>query len=653
MHVERVKLTNFRCFGPEPVEIELDERLTALIGTNASGKTAALLAMLRLFGVSQETRRVRVEDFHVQADEDPDARPTERTLSVDVVLAFPELDEYQDEDEGEGEDGGGKEDTDAVPEFFQQMAATEDGVLKCRLRLEAMWQADGSVAGTITESRRVIRTLDENYGDDEWSELRAADRARIQMIYVPAARDGAQHLTSFLRGRLWRAAVWSPAFKQSVAKTAEMLNTKFGEEGPVSLVERVLGDRWSELHSAGTDADPSFRPVSAEFDQFVGSADLYFEPSEIGLPRKAADLSDGQRSLLHIALTATALDIESEIASGQGVKEFNGTEIGLPTLTILAVEEPENSLSPFFLSRIIGQMLELGDGQRAQMLLSSHSPSVLGRVEPSAVRHFRLSDDDRTALVNIIRLPDNDDEASKYLREAVRAYPELYFARFVVLGEGDSEQVALPILAEARRIMIDRSFVAIVPLGGRHVNHLWRLLDQLRIPHATLLDLDWGREGGGIERVAHVHRMLSDLGIDVKPEGDEAGWDIADIDGDNVDEWIDLLRQHDVYFCDPLDLDWALMTDFSQQYMEAPPGGRGPGRGDATGAVLGKEPDELEDDTYDGKDEEMRWYRYLFLSRSKPSTHLRVLSGIDAEDLVEGCPEVLATLLERVQAAID
>ena len=29
-----------------------------------------------------------------------------------------------------------------------------------------------------------------------------------------------------------------------------------------------------------------------------------------------------------------------------------------------------------------------------------------------------------------------------------------------------------------------------VPLGGRHVNHFWRLVHDLAIPHLTLLDLN-------------------------------------------------------------------------------------------------------------------------------------------------------------------
>lgn len=44
----------------------------------------------------------------------------------------------------------------------------------------------------------------------------------------------------------------------------------------------------------------------------------------------------------------------------------------------------------------------------------------------------------------------------------------------------------------------------------------------------------------------------------------------------------------------------------------------------------------------------MRWYRYLFLTKSKPSTHLRVMSQLEASELSRP-PEVLAKLIERIK----
>lgn len=150
----------------------------------------------------------------------------------------------------------------------------------------------------------------------------------------------------------------------------------------------------------------------------------------------------------------------------------------------------------------------------AQALITSHSAAVLSRVEPEEVRYCRRDSTTGLSSVREIDLPQNDEEAVKFVRGAMLAYPELYFARFVVLVEGDSERVILPRLAKAINLLIDPAFVAVVPLGGRHVHHFWRLLNGVQIPHATLLDLDLGRSGGGFGRVKIAIEQLLALGVD-------------------------------------------------------------------------------------------------------------------------------------------
>ena len=51
MRIESVTLSNSQSYGEEPTTVQLDD-LTALIGTNGSGKTALLQALLRVFGIS-------------------------------------------------------------------------------------------------------------------------------------------------------------------------------------------------------------------------------------------------------------------------------------------------------------------------------------------------------------------------------------------------------------------------------------------------------------------------------------------------------------------------------------------------------------------------------------------------------------------------
>jgi hypothetical protein len=112
--------------------------------------------------------------------------------TFEVILGFPKL---QDTNE---------QNLYVVPEFFHHMAAEDNGVLKCRIRPDATWTDDGSLDGSIDAKLKAVRALASDFGEDDWTELSAIDRARIQIIYVPAIRNAASQLTSFLKGRIWR-----------------------------------------------------------------------------------------------------------------------------------------------------------------------------------------------------------------------------------------------------------------------------------------------------------------------------------------------------------------------------------------------------------------------------------------------------------------
>ncbi|TIO24003.1 AAA family ATPase [Mesorhizobium sp.] len=648
MFIESLILTNFRCFGPVSTTIALSNGLTTFVGANGAGKTAVMQALQRLFGVTGDQRRLRRQDFHVPSAEI--ATPLQRSFVLEAVVAFPELD-------ADG-DGGA-----AIPEFFHQMAADDAGKLKCRLRLEATWTDDGSLDGTIEQKYWAIRTFGQ-FADADCTELKASDRARIQMIYVPASRDGASQVTAFLRGRLWRAISWSQGVRDTFTNAGTTLNGAFGGEPAVDVIAAALTSRWQEVYTAGTDTTPIFRPIDLRFEEFIRKVEVVFRPDEAGRERALDDLSDGQRSLFHLAMTVATLDVEAGIVTDAAAAGFQAGGVPLPALTLIAVEEPENNLAPFYLSRIIRQTEDLTKGTRAQAVVSSHSPSILARVDPAQVRYFRLDPNDRTARVKPISLPPSQEEASKFVREAVRTYPELYFARFVVLGEGASEEVVLPRLAETMGLDIDRSFVAVVPLGGRHVNHLWRLLTDLDILHATLLDLDWGRAGGGWGRIKTACEQLLAVGVQpgqlFHPNLNAAG-PVADLAGFNalaqnniagLNEWIAWLNQFHVYFCTPLDLDYSMLQAFPAAYQVIEPGRQGPSPlGDPRTAVLGE--DGLHNLYGQPQDALLRWYRYLFLGRGKPSTHVRVLSNQDPAILAAGAPPELRNLLLAIVARLN
>lgn len=634
MHIESVHVEGFRCFGPEGVTVSLESAVTVLVGGNSTGKTALIHALLRMFGLTQSERRVVPGDFHVPADEE--AAPVDRSLVVEVVVAFPEL----------LDDGGANEDAAAVarstvPPVFRYMTGDESGELRCRLRLEATWRDDGSVEGDVAERRVFVTDADEADDGGGVVEVSAVAWSPIRLVYVPAQRGRTDHLAALLQRRL-RLSRWSDEMITALKEGAEGVAAALKAEGAVGAVEGALQRRWADLSAGQTvDKEVRLRPLSGDVSDLLRRIELRTSPSEDGRDRPADELSDGQRSLLHVALTAALVDVEGGLRSGGLVEHFT-ERVEVPSLTVVAVEEPENSLSPFLLGRLAGLVEEIAGGPAGQALMASHSPSIVSRVQPSALRHFRLLAP-RSAAVRSVSLPEEVEAQAKYLIEAVRRHPELYFASFVVLGEGASEAAVLPILADALGHHLEHAQVAVVPLGGRHVNYLWQLLDELAIPHATLLDLDRGRTHGGAARVRYIVDQLAALGraTDIETDG-------KDLNDPGVqDELAAQLRGHGVFLSSPLDLDWSLLSAYPHAYTALEDGEQGPSDASAVSAVFG------EGVVPDGVDEDLlRWYRYRFLTRSKPATHLRVLPDIAPSVLAAQMPEELRGLIEYAVAAM-
>jgi putative ATP-dependent endonuclease of the OLD family len=648
LRIESIAISGFRCFGPEPFRVDLAGDLTAIVGSNASGKTALLQALVKCFGVTRAERAIEPSDFHIASGEDPTERK-DRELTIDVIVALPEF-------------TTGTPPAATVAQVFRHMRIERPGAAPvCRIRLEAQWEDDGTADGEITQELFWVDTLDEIVDDDKRSTLSAANRALIQLYYTPASRDASRQIkatTGALAARLLRAIEWSDDTKTAVDEAQNRLTASFDEEAAIKAIATALDNRWSTLHDDESDTEPRLRVISRQFEEVVRRLSVVFQRGPAGIERGLDSLSEGQQSLFYFALAAAVFDLEREAVS-TGVAGFNADALTVPALTVFAIEEPENHLSPFYLSRIVHQVRSLVSEGAAQALVTSHSPGVLSRVEPAEVRYCRRDPTTDRTSVRAIALPEDDEDAAKFVRGAMLAYPELYFARFVVLVEGDSERVVLPRLAQSIELLIDPAFVAIAPLGGRHVQHFWRLLTGLDIPYATLLDLDLGRDGGGFGRVKTSIDNLLEIGV---PENDLLGltdgsllpreglaemhtWD----DLEQLDGWVKSLEDHAVFFSAPLDVDLAMIEAFPAAYAGIVPKGGGPKMTieKAAEAVLGEEGLKC----YDGPRKPLRnllpGYRYHFLTHSKPATHLRALVNIDDATLKAKMPATLRAVLEH------
>jgi hypothetical protein len=424
------------------------------------------------------------------------------------------------------------------------------------------------------------------------------------------------------------------------------------------------------------------------FEEILKRVEPIFSPTPGGGDLSVDRLSDGLKSLFYLALVTAHFDI---MAYANSVKSNPSSDtswdvdaLDPPLLTVFAIEEPENHLAPYYLGRIMSLLRHIAETEYGQVLLTSHSASIrrflgaccgeasfMARVEPEEVRYLRLDDKQEKTLVSKIALPDDTDKAYKYVREAVKAHPELYFARLVVLGEGDTEEIIIPRLAIAEGLPIDQSFVSIVPLGGRHVNHFWRLLRSLHIPHVTLLDLDLGRDGAGWGRIKYACQQLIRNGVNrdellklndgsVLSRADLNRMHTWEVDTEDMRAWLNCLEQYGVFFSRWLDLDFMMLKAFEDVYCAT--AARGPNLPDeasklsaavdkATLAVLGESPSTI---GYSDADRQLFiWYRYLFLNRSKPTSHLMALTSLSDEELVASAPKVLLRLVQRIKAGLQ
>lgn len=453
--------------------------------------------------MSPGDRGIRKSDFHVPEGTAPE-EIDELDLWIEARIEFPEL---ADEDEEAGS---------AVPDCFQQMVVDAPKETPyCRVRLEASWTRSSLPEGDVEENLYWVSTAEEEVVEEgSRSRMNASDRSRIHVLYVPAARDPVRQLrqaSGTLLHRLLGAIRWSDSIRKDVENASRESNKAFREEPGVTSIETTINKNWTSLHDFTSLRNVHLRPLNPEFEDVLRQVEMVFSPGEGDAEQPAERLSDGLRSLFYLTLIASVFDAED-----QAVREaddpdspLRGEELEAPNLTLLAIEEPENHLAPHYLGRILKLLLTIAGSPRAQVVLTSHSPAILQRIDPLAVRHLRLDLKSHRTVVRRITLPEEVDEAHKYVREAVKAYPELYFARMVILCEGDSEEIVLPRLCELAKVSVDPSFVSIVPLGGRHVNHFWRLLTDLSIPYVTLLDLDRERETGGWARVKYVLDQLS------------------------------------------------------------------------------------------------------------------------------------------------
>jgi predicted ATP-dependent endonuclease of OLD family len=191
-----------------------------------------------------------------------------------------------------------------------------------------------------------------------------------------------------------------------------------------------------ELHFESHDPTNAYR-----------SLQLYVE--QMGITSPAGEVGAGLQSAIVVAIFRTYEELKREGA-------------------VFGLEEPEVFLHPHrarYFAEVLRSLTERGN----QVFLTTHSPIFVALDQPESVALVRRTETDGTTVrqTNKVALAPDARRALRLLTEFDTQRNELFFARCVLLVEGGTEKIALPLLFRALGHDVNRLGISVVEVGGK------------------------------------------------------------------------------------------------------------------------------------------------------------------------------------------
>lgn len=479
--VTDVRVSNFRAL--KNVEVSLGD-LTILLGANNAGKTSFLDALYAAIGAGRKI--LGQDDVRLEGSEA--LPPKERSVTVDVRIK--PLD-----------DDGTVAASFPAGSFWTNLWGTGikqemDGEFDefVGIRTTLAWSHS---KGDYVIERRFLkewRSFDDWLATpiDETSKVNAAQIEPLALHYIDAKRDLEDDLRK--QGSFWRRMTEDLGLSSTdvalFEKALSDLNQELvGRSGILKHLKDNLADLRPVVSADGGEIDIS--PVARKLRDLSKGVDVSFTASgsqSFPLARHGM----GTRSL-------AALLVFRAFASW---KATQAAEAGDHVHSILALEEPEAHLHPQAQRSFFAQVKSI-PGQR---VVSTHSPYFAGQAGLSDLRLFiRSGGETRVSQLDLSVL--NADEIRKLRHGVVNTRGDLLFARAAVFFEGETEEQALPILAEEYwgRNIHELGF-SFVRVGGNsnYFPFIW-LAERLDIPWYVFSD-------GEVETIVHLEKALHKSG---------------------------------------------------------------------------------------------------------------------------------------------
>ncbi|MFS3930873.1 ATP-dependent nuclease [Priestia flexa] len=466
MYLEKISLYNFRQFGIQEdgspsMTVYLNPRFNLVVGENDAGKTAIIDGIRYLLGsVSDDFEKISQEDFY----------SPNKDIYSDYFFIEGMFTNLSDKEAGA---------------FLEWLSFDDENnyILRLILKVEKRKNENGVeyidkklLAGEATCEGR----------------LDSAARNLLKTTYLKPLRDAGAELKSGFRSRLVHILKAHPAFKNNEEQTHKLVEVmkEANEE-----IEKYFESEYIEGHSLISDIENLLSSFYDTSDQSkskakftVTNSDLLSILRKLSLNNEDINLGLGNLNLLFIATELLLLNNYADYA-----------EIVGPKITL--IEEIEAHLHTQAQIRLIKFLeSELNKkGNESQFILTSHSPNLVASIDPKNII-FIQKQNAYPMSEQYTLLKQEDYKFLERFLDSTKS--NLFFAKGIILVEGESEMLLLPALANLIGYPLHQFGISIVNIRGTSFERYIKLFSRsslwieemelpiLDIPVSIVTDVD-------------------------------------------------------------------------------------------------------------------------------------------------------------------